>query len=223
MDFGGDVLKFLFGTLTQSDARKYNQHITQLEEEQKEFLHISKDQMIVLKSAITSFNITMQKVDRNEKLLANELKRLNKVVTSELNKMQYQVNSVIVLNENIRKVQRGLAECQHTSEILVDAFLHAQDGIIQPQLITTVKIKEMMRKEYLPDGLEFPSFSSMELSRIITPRIYAQGVYLVYVIQIPLINQLYITYIRYNHFQCNNKRKYLCTLILPKTLFLWTL
>ena len=90
------------------------------------------------------------------------------------------------MNENIRKVQRGLAECQQTFEILVDAFLHAQDGIIQPQLITTVKIKEMMRKESLPDGLEF-HFSSMELSRIITPIIYSQGVYLVYVIQIPLI------------------------------------
>jgi len=66
LDFGGDVLKFLFGTLTQSDARKYNQHITQLEQEQKDFLHISKEQMTALKSAITSFNITMQKVDKNE-------------------------------------------------------------------------------------------------------------------------------------------------------------
>jgi hypothetical protein len=50
-----------------------------------------------------------------------------------------------------------------------------------------VKIKAMMRKESLPDGLEFPSFSSIELSRIITPMIYAQGNYLVYVIQIPLL------------------------------------
>jgi hypothetical protein len=40
LDFGGDVLKFLFGTLTQSDARKYYQHITQLEQEQKKlFTH----------------------------------------------------------------------------------------------------------------------------------------------------------------------------------------
>jgi hypothetical protein len=153
LDFGGDILKFLFVTLTQSNARKYNQHITQLEEEQKEFLHVSKEQMTVLKSAITSFNITMQKVDKNEKLLADELRRLNKVVVSELNKVQYQVNSVIVLNENIRKVQTGLAKCQHTFEILVDAFLHAQDEIIQPQLITMVKIRDMMRKESLPDGL----------------------------------------------------------------------
>jgi hypothetical protein len=55
--------------LKQSDARKYNQHITQLEEEQKEFLHISKEQMTVLKSAINSFNIRMQKIYKNEKLL----------------------------------------------------------------------------------------------------------------------------------------------------------
>jgi hypothetical protein len=188
IDFGGDVLKFLFGTLTQSDAKEYNQHINELEKEQKEFLHISKEQMTVLKSAITSFNITMQKVDRNEKLLANELKRLNKLVVTEMNKVHYELDSVIILNENIRRVQRGLIECQHTFEILVEAFLHAQDGVIQPQLITMVQIKSLMRKESLPDGLEFPSFPSIELSKLINPIIYSQGTFLVYVIQLPLIH-----------------------------------
>ena len=62
--------------------RKYNQHITQLEGEQKEFLHNSKEQMTVMKSAITSFNITMQTGDKNEKLVADELRRLNKVVVN---------------------------------------------------------------------------------------------------------------------------------------------
>jgi hypothetical protein len=45
----------------------------------------------------------------------------------------------------------------------------------------------MMRKESLPDGLEFPSFSSVELSRLVTPFIHTQGNYLVYIIQIPLL------------------------------------
>jgi len=139
LDFGGDVLKFLFGTLTRPDARKYNQHITQLAQKQKDFLHISKEQMTVLKSAVTSFNITVQKVDKNEKFLADGLRRLNKMVVSELNKVQYEVDSVLILNENIHKVQRGLTGCQHTFEILVEAFLHAQDGVIQPQFITLVK------------------------------------------------------------------------------------
>jgi hypothetical protein len=52
LDLGGDVLKFLFGTLTQSDAETYTEHIQKLENEQHSFLRVSKEQ-IVLKSAIT--------------------------------------------------------------------------------------------------------------------------------------------------------------------------
>ena len=59
LDLGGDILKFLFGTLTQSDAHKYTEHIQRLQNEQQCFLCISQEQMTVLKSAIMSFNITM--------------------------------------------------------------------------------------------------------------------------------------------------------------------
>jgi hypothetical protein len=73
--------------LTQSDTQKYTQHIQKLEDEQYCFLHISQEQMIVLKSAIMSFNITMQKVNRNEKVLAENLQHLNKIVVDEINQM----------------------------------------------------------------------------------------------------------------------------------------
>ena len=51
-----------------------------------------------------------------------------------------------MMNENIQQIQRGFEECQHTFEILVDAFLHAQEGVIQPQLFTIAKIKDMIGK-----------------------------------------------------------------------------
>jgi chromosome segregation ATPase len=156
-------LKFLFGTLTQSDAQKYTEHIQRLESEQQSFLRVSQEQMTVLKSAILSFNITMQKVNKNERILNENLLRLSKMVVEEMNNIQTQIDSVMMLNENIQQVQRGLEECQHTLGILVDAFLHAQDGVIQPQLITIAKLRDMMRKESLPDGLDFPSFSILEL------------------------------------------------------------
>jgi hypothetical protein len=129
----------------------------------------------------------MEKVNRTEKVLAENLQRLNKLVIDEINRMQTQLDSVLILNENIQHIQRGLDECQHTFEILVDAFLHAQDGVIQPQLITIAKIKDMMKEESLPDGVDFPSFSSLELSQLITPVIFPQKYYLVYVLQIPLL------------------------------------
>jgi hypothetical protein len=66
------------------------------------------------------------------------------MMVDEINRMQTQLDSVFMLNENIQQIQRGLNECQHTFEILFNAFLHAQDGVIQPQLITIAKIKDMM-------------------------------------------------------------------------------
>jgi hypothetical protein len=92
LDLGGNVLKFLLGTLTQSDAQKYTQHIRKLEDEQHPFLHISREQMIVLKPAIASLNITMEKVNRNEKFLAEIMQRLNKIVIDEINRMQTQLD-----------------------------------------------------------------------------------------------------------------------------------
>jgi hypothetical protein len=187
LNFGGDILKFLFGTLTQSDAKKYTEHIKTLENEQQSFLRISQEQMVVLKSAITSFNITMRKVNRNERLLNENLQRLNQLLVDEINQIHTQIDSVMMVNENIRQIQRGLLECQHTFEILVDAFLHAQDGVIQPQLMTLTKVRDMVKTESLPDGLDFPSFPSIELSKIITPVIFSQNLYLVYILQIPLL------------------------------------
>ena len=129
----------------------------------------------------------MQKVNRNKRILTENLQRLNKVVVDEINQMQKQLNSFIMLNENIQKIQRGLDECQHAFAILVDAFLRAQDGVIQPQLITIAKVKDMMRSESLLDGLDFPSFPSLELSKLITPVIFYQNSYLVHILQIPLL------------------------------------
>lgn len=69
--------KFYLGTLTQLDAREYNEHTGQLERQQKEFLHISSEQLTVIISAIQSIDSTIQKVDKNEKLLRNTILQLN--------------------------------------------------------------------------------------------------------------------------------------------------
>jgi hypothetical protein len=143
--------------------------------------------MIILKSAIKSFNITIQKANRNEKMLTENLQRLNQLVVDEINKLQYQLDSVLIINENIRQIQKCVNECQHTFEILVDAILYAQNFIIQPQLIIIAKVKDMIKELSLPDGLDLPPFPSLEFSRLINPIIFSKQTYLVYTIQVPLI------------------------------------
>jgi hypothetical protein len=61
LNFVGEISKILFGTLTQSDARNYNKYITELEREQKEFLHLAKEQMTIIETTIISVNSTLQK------------------------------------------------------------------------------------------------------------------------------------------------------------------
>jgi hypothetical protein len=99
-------LKCLYGTLSQSDAERYTHHIHTLEEQQS-FLRVSQDQVIVLKSAITSFNITKQNVNRKEKILNVNLQSLNKMTEDEINQMQIRLDSALMLNENIQQIQRG--------------------------------------------------------------------------------------------------------------------
>jgi methyl-accepting chemotaxis protein len=87
LNFIGEISKILFGTLTQSDERIYNEHIKELENEQKEFLHLSKEQMTIVKTTITSVNSTLQKVNKNEIVLKNGLNQLYNYSTHEFNKL----------------------------------------------------------------------------------------------------------------------------------------
>jgi hypothetical protein len=187
LNFIGEISKILFGTLTQSDARSYNKHISELDREQKEFLHLAKEQMTVIKTTITSVNSTLQRVNQNEKMLESGLNQLFNYSTHKLRDLK-EVESVNLLNEQLRLIQRGIDESQHSFETLIEAFVHAEQGTLQPQLITSEKIRNLIATQKLPSGLDYPNFPFPDLSKIITPNIYSYKQYLVYVLEIPLFS-----------------------------------
>jgi hypothetical protein len=188
MNFIGEISKILFGTLTQSDARDYNEHISELEREQKEFLHLANEQMTIIKTTISSVNSTLQRVDQNEKILDGGLNKLQNYSTHKFDEIKEEMLNVNLLNEQLRLVQRGMDECQHSFEILIDAFIHAEQGTMQPQLITAEKIRNLVKNQNLPSGTDYPLLPLSELSRIITPNVYSYKQYLVYVLEIPLLS-----------------------------------
>ena len=57
--------------------------------------------MGVLKPAVTSFSITMQKINGSERIVTGNL-RVNKMVVDEINQMRTQMDSVMMENENIQ-------------------------------------------------------------------------------------------------------------------------
>ncbi|PNF23406.1 hypothetical protein B7P43_G12246 [Cryptotermes secundus] len=188
LNFVGEISKILFGTLTQSDARGYNQQITELEKEQKEFLHLSREQMTVIKTTITSVNTTLQKVNQNERVLKEGLSKLSNFSAQKFSELEEEIRNVNLINEQFRLIQRGIDESQHSFEILIDAFVHAEQGTLQPQLITAEKIKQLIGSQKLPSGLDYPNFPFPQLQKIITPITYSYKQYLVYVLEIPLFS-----------------------------------
>jgi hypothetical protein len=188
LDFVGEISKILFGTLTQSDAREYNSHISQLEQEQQEFLHISSEQMTVIKSTINSVNSTMRRVDENERVLRDGLLKLDTKFSNVTLQLQQEIELVSTANTQIGIVERGIFECQHGFEILVDALIHAAQGIFQPQFVTAEKIKQAVLTQKLPPGVDYPSLPFSELQHIIVPHAYMHNQFLVYVLDIPLLS-----------------------------------
>lgn len=165
LNFVGEISKILFGTLTQSDAKNYNKHITELEREQKEFLHLSNEQMTVIKATITSVNTTLQKIDQNEKILKEGLTKLLNYSKHKFSEMEEEVHNVNLINEQSKIIQRGIDESQHSFEILKDAFVHAEQGSLQPQLVTAEKIKMLLETQKMPSGLDYPTFPSFRTTQ----------------------------------------------------------
>jgi hypothetical protein len=188
MNFVGEISKILFGTLTQSDARDYNEHISELEKEQKEFLHLANEQMTIIKTTVSSVNSTLQRVNQNEKVLETGLNKLLNYSNHKFYEMTEEMENVNLINEQFRLIQRGIDECQHSFETLIEAFVHAEQGTLQPQFITAEKIRNLIATQRLPSGLDYPNFPFPELSKIITPKIYSYKKYLVYVLEIPLFS-----------------------------------
>jgi len=82
-NFIGRINKILFGTLNNEDANYYTDKISHLENAQLDFLKLSKEQIVVVKTTIRSVNSTLLTVSENEKSLAKGLEEMIKHVDEQ--------------------------------------------------------------------------------------------------------------------------------------------
>ena len=68
-NFLGGIKKILFGTMDYEDANYYSDKISHLENEQLDFLKLSKEQITVVKTTLRSINSTLLTVTENEVFL----------------------------------------------------------------------------------------------------------------------------------------------------------
>jgi hypothetical protein len=99
------------------------------------------------------------------------------------------------IDEHIQ-LNRAIDECRREYEILIDAVIDSQRGVIQPQLITTAQILEQVNLSQadMPDDLSLPIHTSALyeylLLKIVNFDVYLKGKFLVCVIRLPLTSNV---------------------------------
>ena len=103
----GEVSKVLFGTLDEADAQFYEKHIDKLETEQKDFLRLAKEQMLIVKSTLGSINKTILDYTVNEQIMVNSL-----------TKLQHQLNENLKLEEGALRLSNiRLSIDEHVNKV----------------------------------------------------------------------------------------------------------
>jgi hypothetical protein len=133
--------KILFGTLDNEDTNYYTDKITHLENEQLDFLRLSKEQITVAKTALRSVNSTLLTVSENEKFLSKGLEEMTKHISEQDGEIKEMFTAYsLTINEHSIQLNRAIDECQREYEILINEVVNSQKGVIQPQLITPAQI-----------------------------------------------------------------------------------
>ena len=160
-NFIGCISKILFGTLDNEDANYYSDKITSLEREQVDFLRLSKEQITVVKSTLRSLNSTLLAVSDNERILSKGLEDMAKHINKqdgEVKRMFTSTSMMLSVNEHSVQLTRAIIECRREYEILIDAIMNSQKGVLQPQIITPAQIMNHMKASQadMPPELSFP-------------------------------------------------------------------
>ena len=68
----------------------------------------------------------MIKVSQNKEMLKRNKIVVEKKTRDKLNKLEVASEQISIINEQIKLVLRGMEESQHSFELLLDAFVHAE-------------------------------------------------------------------------------------------------
>jgi ribosomal protein L10 len=198
-NFIGGISKILFGTMDSEDASYYGDKISCLEKEQIDFLRLSKEQIIVVKSTLRSMNSTLLAVSENERILSKGLDEMVKHINErdvEIKEMFTGTYMLRTVNEHNMQLERALDECKKEYNILIDAIINSQKGILQPHIMTPDQIVKQMKASLadIPSELSLPipliaTYQGL-IVNMIDLDVFIRNKYLVYVIRLPLTNHI---------------------------------
>lgn len=113
--FGGKILNFLFGTLTQSDIDLVQKHVTTLEVNQQNIVHILEDSITILNTSrleISKNRHTINDILETISAINNKISNVTKELSSQIieveNFLQMYLKLDLIVEELKQSMQNGL-------------------------------------------------------------------------------------------------------------------
>ncbi|XP_031348048.1 uncharacterized protein LOC116174295 [Photinus pyralis] len=150
-----------------------------------------KEQTVVIKSTISNFNATLGNLDHNEKILIENMNKIEKALNDKNSQINY-LDLKVAVDEHISMFNLMFNQYQLETISLINAVLVAQKGQLHPTVLTPSRLVSELQKvsHNLPQGLEFPLPLQNEFAHLLLNTIgldvYFQNPHLVYIINVPL-------------------------------------
>jgi hypothetical protein len=148
---------------------------------------------------LRSLNTTLLAVSENEKILSKGLEEMAKHVNErdgEIREMFTGASMLLKVNDHNMQLERALDECRREYNILIDAIMNSQKGILQPHIVTPAQILNQLKASQadIPNELSLPIPLSATYQNLIVNitdlDVFIKNNFLVYVIRSPLTNHV---------------------------------
>ena len=197
-NFIGELSKILFGTMDEDDAKYYNDQIKHFEQNSEDINALLKQQLSVVKSSLGAVNNTLVDMSYNENLLKEGVDKVRKymgILKSETDAHINLVSTKIEVEGHIMRVTNAMNALQRNLDLLIDSVIHAQRGVLQPQVISPAILMETLIKSApaFPKDVTLPFPMSKDsthfLIRLCELQVYIKNGILGHLIMLPLVNR----------------------------------
>ena len=146
-----------------------------------------------------SLNSTLLAVSENERILSKGLEEMAKHVNDgdgEIKEMFTGTSMLLTVNEHNMQLERALKECRREYNILIDATVNSQKGILQPHILTPAQIMKQLKisQADFPSDLSLPiplsaTYQNLTVN-IVEFDVFIKSNFLGYVVRLPLTNHV---------------------------------
>ncbi|XP_059051289.1 uncharacterized protein LOC131846088, partial [Achroia grisella] len=145
LEFGGEILKFFFGTLDADDARKYDAAISTCQQDETQILNLMKDNIHVVQSSINAFNSSIYKLNDNEEKLNHQINLMNSMFSNYSN-YNNALENVFRLNSYINIIESSLLTLSNILDSILNSILFSKINILHPSVISPMNLLTELEK-----------------------------------------------------------------------------